>query len=45
MVNWRDGFWIAVNYSSEKVFINIPDKAQIIYGSKELDPAGVAVWK
>lgn len=45
MVNWRDGFWIAVNYSSDKVFINIPSKSQIVFGSKELDPAGVAVWR
>lgn len=45
MVNWRDGFWVAVNYSSEKVFINIPSKSQLIFGSKELEPAGVAVWR
>jgi beta-galactosidase len=45
MVNWRDGFWVAVNYSSEKVFINIPAKSQLIFGGKELEPAGVAVWR
>ena len=45
MVNWRDGFWVAINYSSVKVNINIPANAKIIFGSKELDIAGVAVWQ
>ncbi len=45
MVNWRDGFWVAINYSSVKVNINIPSTANIIFGSKELDIAGVAVWQ
>ena len=45
MVNWRDGFWVAINYSSVKVNINIPSSANIIFGSKELDIAGVAVWQ
>jgi beta-galactosidase len=45
MVNWRDGFWVAINYSSTKVSINIPANAKIILGSKELDIAGVVVWQ
>ena len=45
MVNWRDGFWVAINYSSVKVNINIPANAKIIFGSKELEIAGVAVWQ
>lgn len=45
MVNWRDGFWVAINYSSDKVTINIPQDARIIFGTKELTPAGVVVWK
>jgi len=45
MVNWRDGFWVAVNYSSNKVLINIPAKAKIIFGTKELGVAGVVVWQ
>jgi len=44
MVNWRDGFWVAINYSSAKVKINIPTSAKIIFGSRELPVAGVAVW-
>lgn len=45
MLNWRDGFWVAINYSSNKVSINIPTTAQILFGTKELIPAGVVVWK
>jgi beta-galactosidase len=45
MVNWRDGFWVAINYSSNKVLVNIPAGAKIIFGTKELDIAGVVVWK
>lgn len=45
MVNWRDGFWVAINYSSTNVNINIPANAKIIFGARELPVAGVAVWK
>jgi len=45
MVNWRDGFWVAINYSSAKVTVNIPTNAKIIFGSRELGIAGVAVWQ
>jgi len=45
IINWRDGFWVAINYSSKNETINIPPNAQIIFGKKELVPAGVLVWK
>ncbi len=45
MVNWRDGFWVAINYSSVNVTINIPSTAKIVLGQKELTPAGVVVWQ
>jgi len=44
MVNWRDGFWVACNYSSSNVTLDIPANAKIIFGKKELTPAGVVVW-
>ncbi len=44
-VYWRDGFWIAVNYTSKDRTIDIPAKAKIIIGEKTLAPAGVVVWK
>lgn len=44
-VDWRDGFWIAVNYSSSAVEIPLPNGARILLGSKPLKPADVLVWK
>jgi len=44
-VNWRDGFWVAVNYSSDDYQLEIPNGATIIIGDKTLKPAGVTVWK
>ncbi|MEQ1798766.1 MAG: beta-galactosidase [Lacibacter sp.] len=43
-VYWRDGFYIAVNYSSTNYTINIPGTAKILVGEKTLKPAGVCVW-
>jgi len=45
MVNWRDGFFIANNYSSSNVTLDIPQTSKIIFGTKEMTPAGVLVWK
>ncbi|HWP44042.1 MAG TPA: beta-galactosidase [Blastocatellia bacterium] len=44
-VDWRDGFWVAVNYSSSPVEIAVPDGAEILFGSRPLKPAEVLVWK
>jgi len=43
-VYWRDGFWIAVNYSSNSYMLKIPDSATILFGRRNLAPAGVTVW-
>ncbi len=43
-VYWRDGFRIAVNYSSENYMLEIPDNATILFGSRNLAPADVTVW-
>jgi beta-galactosidase len=45
MVNWRDGFFVANNYSSSNVTLDLPKEAKIIFGTKEMTPAGVIVWK
>ena len=44
-VQWRDGFWVAVNYSSTNYQLEIPVKAEILIGTATLKPAGVTVWK
>lgn len=43
-VYWRDGFYVAVNYSSNNYTMNIPESAKIFVGEKTLKPAGVCVW-
>jgi len=45
MVNWRDGFWVAINYSTTDVTLDIPQNAQIIVGTNHLKPADLIVWK
>jgi len=43
-VYWRDGFYVAVNYSSDDYTMKIPESAKIYIGDKVLKPAGVLVW-
>src|ERR1035437_3754075 len=43
-VYWRDGFYVAVNYSSDSCIINLPATAKILVGEKIVKPAGVLVW-
>ncbi len=45
IVDWRDGFWIAINYSSDPYEVTIPENAEILIGSKQLKTADVVVWK
>src|SRR6185295_16957932 len=44
-VDWRDGFWVAVNYSSRPADIRVPKGAEILYGAEPLKPADVLVWR
>lgn len=44
-VYWRDGFYIAVNYSSNDYLVKTAANAEIIIGEKNLKPAGVLVWR
>lgn len=44
-VDWRDGFWVAVNYSSKPADIAVPAGAEILYGGQPLKPADVLVWR
>jgi beta-galactosidase len=43
-VYWRDGFYMAVNYSSNDYTMNMPANAKVLVGEKTLKPAGVLVW-
>jgi beta-galactosidase len=45
LVDWRDGFWLASNFSSETKTAPVPAGAKLLVGARELPPAGVAVWR
>jgi len=44
-VDWRDGFWIAVNYSSRAADIPAAKGSEIMMGKLPLKPAEVLIWK
>ena len=45
VLNWRDGFWVAVNYSGKPCTLSIPATSKILQGGKLLPSPGVTVWK
>jgi beta-galactosidase len=45
MVEYRDGFGIAVNYSDKVYQMNLPANAEILIGAKAMKTADVLVWK
>ncbi|HAV12142.1 MAG TPA: beta-galactosidase [Opitutae bacterium] len=45
MMEYRDGFGIAVNYSDQTLTVPAPAGAEFIFGSREIGLCGVAVWK
>jgi beta-galactosidase len=44
-VEWRDGFFVAVHYSSAAFVVPVRPGSAIIVGSNPLPPAGVLVWR
>jgi beta-galactosidase len=44
-VQWRDGFWVGVNYSSNNYELKIPENANMLIGNGILKSGGVSVWK
>jgi len=45
LVEYRDGFGIAMNYSDKDFEMNLPAGAEILIGEKTIKTAGVLVWK
>lgn len=45
MVEYRDGFGIAVNYADTVYNMNLPPNADILVGTKAIKTADVLVWK
>jgi beta-galactosidase len=44
LVDWRDGFWVATNFTEKKQRIPLRGGSKLLIGQPELEPAGVAVW-
>ncbi|MEN6560367.1 MAG: beta-galactosidase [Acidobacteriota bacterium] len=43
-IEWRDGFFVAVNYSSRPYDVPVGPGARIVLGTNPLRPADVLVW-
>ncbi len=44
-VHWRDGIYVAVNYSSRVHELDINEKPKFLLGTKKIAPGGVCIWK
>jgi beta-galactosidase len=44
-VEWRDGFFVAVNYSSRAFIVPARAGSDVVVGANPLLPAGVLVWR
>ncbi|PTN08213.1 beta-galactosidase [Mangrovibacterium marinum] len=45
IVEYRDGFGIALNYSDHSYEMQLPPDAQIVVGEQKIPTAGVLVWR
>jgi beta-galactosidase len=45
VVDWRDGFWVATNFTEKQETVPAPAGTKMLVGTRELGPAGVAVWQ
>ena len=44
-VEWRDGFYVAVNYAQPAVQIPLPPNSKILVGTQPLQQGQALVWK
>ena len=45
LVDWRDGFWIATNFTEKKQHAPVPKGAKMLIGTRDVPTAGVTVWQ
>ncbi len=45
LVDWRDGFWVATNFTEKNQQAPIPPNAKILVGTRDVPTAGVTVWQ
>jgi beta-galactosidase len=43
-VDWRDGFWVATNFTSTPQRAPVPPGARVLIGTVQMKPAGVTIW-
>ena len=44
-VDFRDGLWIATNFTEKTIAAPIPSGAKILVGTRDVPIAGVTVWQ
>ena len=45
MVDWRDGFWVATNFTDNDQKIPAAAGAKVLVGGRTIPPGGVAIWQ
>jgi beta-galactosidase len=45
VVDWRDGFWVATNFTEKQQRAPISKRVKTLIGSRDVPPASVAVWQ
>ena len=45
IIEWRNGFFYGLNYTSDEQTLPIPSGAKILIGKRTIKPADVVVWK
>jgi beta-galactosidase len=43
-MEWRDGFFVAVNYTDQDFKLPVPGNSRILVGNNPLKPAQAIVW-
>ena len=45
LVDWRDGFWVATNFTDDEQNVPAATGTRMIIGSPRVGPGGVTIWK
>jgi beta-galactosidase len=44
-MEWREGFFVAVNYTDDSFYFPVGEKSRIILGSNPLKSASAIIWQ
>lgn len=45
MIDWRDGFWVATNFTDIEQEVPADAQAKFVSGARTIPPGGVAIWR